>query len=67
MGKRLFVIGVVVDCLVLSALAAVAPADERLKGIACRSVHLAYTAPEGVAFYNEVAVDRSAEGRKSVG
>jgi len=62
MGKRLFVIGVVVACLVLSALAAVAPADERLKGIACRSVHLAYTAPEGVAFYNEVAVDRSAEG-----
>jgi hypothetical protein len=26
------------------------PADERLKGIACRSVHLAYAAPEGVAF-----------------
>jgi len=62
MGKRLLVIGVVVDCLVLSALAAVAQADERLKGIACRSVHLAYAAPEGVAFYNEVAVDRSAEG-----
>lgn len=36
--------------------------DERLKGIACRSVHLQYPAPEGVAFYNEVTVDRSAEG-----
>ena len=37
-------------------------ADERLEGIACRSVHLAYTAGEGVAFYNEVTVTRSAPG-----
>ena len=37
-------------------------ADERLKGIACRSVHLAYTAPEGTAFYNEVTIDQSAVG-----
>ena len=37
-------------------------ADEKLAGIACRSVHLAYPAPEGTAFYNEVTVERSAEG-----
>jgi Domain of unknown function (DUF3472)/Domain of unknown function (DUF5077) len=37
-------------------------ADERLKGIACRSVHLVYPAAEGVAFYNEVTVDKSADG-----
>ena len=42
--------------------AAPAPADERLKGVACRSVHLQYPAPEGVAFYNEVTVEQSAEG-----
>jgi hypothetical protein len=37
-------------------------ADERLKGIACRSVHLGFPAPEGVAFYNEITVDQSAGG-----
>jgi hypothetical protein len=37
-------------------------ADERLKGIACRSVHLSYPTREGTAFYNEVTVDRSAPG-----
>ncbi|MBI3865296.1 MAG: DUF3472 domain-containing protein [Planctomycetia bacterium] len=37
-------------------------ADERLAGQACRSVHLAYVAAEGVAFYNEVTVDESAPG-----
>ncbi len=38
-------------------------ADERLKGIACRSVHLSY--PQGGqvdAFYNEVKVEKSAPG-----
>ena len=37
-------------------------ADEKLKGIACRSVHLGYTAPEAVAFYNEITVRESAAG-----
>ena len=37
-------------------------ANEQLEGIACRSVHLRYAAPEGVAFYNEVTVRQSAEG-----
>jgi hypothetical protein len=39
-----------------------AHADERLKGIACRSVHLQYPAPEGLRFANEVVVDQSAPG-----
>lgn len=39
-----------------------AQADERLKGIACRSVHLGYPAEEGVAFYTEMTVEKSAEG-----
>jgi hypothetical protein len=39
-----------------------APADEKLKGIACRSVHLGYPAPEGVAFYTEATVEKSADG-----
>jgi Domain of unknown function (DUF3472)/Domain of unknown function (DUF5077) len=38
------------------------PADEKLKGIACRSVHLGYPAPEGVAFYTEMTVEKSADG-----
>lgn len=36
--------------------------DERLEGIACRSVHLAYRAEQGTAFYNELTVEESAEG-----
>jgi len=57
--------------LVLSALwmvpgvtlmLASALADEKLAGIACRSVHLVYPAPEGTAFYNEITVEKSAEG-----
>lgn len=39
-----------------------APADEKLNGIACRSVHLGYPGPEGVAFYTEMTVEKSAEG-----
>jgi hypothetical protein len=39
-----------------------ANADERLKGIACRSVHLGYPAAEGAAFYNEITVEASAPG-----
>ncbi|MCA9071952.1 MAG: DUF3472 domain-containing protein, partial [Planctomycetaceae bacterium] len=39
-----------------------AGADDRLKGIACRSVHLWYPAKKGAAFYNEVTVRKSAPG-----
>ena len=49
-------------CLILLTITTVARADEKLKGIACRSVHLGYPAPVGVAFYNEVTVEQSAEG-----
>jgi hypothetical protein len=41
---------------------ATASADERLKGIACRSVHLFYPAPIADAFYNEIEVEKSADG-----
>lgn len=44
------------------AVAAVAHADEKLKGIACRSVHLGYTADAGTAFYVEATVRESADG-----
>jgi hypothetical protein len=40
----------------------ISPADERLQGIACRSVHLAYPVAEGVAFYHEITVDDTAVG-----
>lgn len=45
-----------------AAVSLPAAADEKLKDIACRSVHLGYTVPESTAFYNEVAVARSAPG-----
>lgn len=48
--------------LALLLLPAVAPADEKLKGIACRSVHLGYTADAGSAFYVEATVRDSADG-----
>jgi hypothetical protein len=37
-------------------------ADERLAGIACRSVHWGYSGPAATAFYNEVTIDESADG-----
>lgn len=37
-------------------------ADEKLAGIACRSVHWQYEAPAATAFYNEVTIDRTAPG-----
>src|ERR1700733_12024040 len=44
-------------------LCAPARADEKkTTAAACRSVHLFYSAPEGVAFYNEVTVGQSAAG-----
>lgn len=46
----------------LFTAARIGHADERLKGIACRSVHLGYPAEESVAFYNEATVQASAEG-----
>lgn len=39
-----------------------ASGDERLFGIACRSVHLGYPAPTADVFYNEITVRASADG-----
>jgi hypothetical protein len=48
--------------ILLLGLISLTHADEKLKGIACRSVHLQYTAPEGSDFYNEITVKTSAKG-----
>ncbi|MCA8995467.1 MAG: DUF3472 domain-containing protein [Planctomycetaceae bacterium] len=48
--------------LCLWMLATASLADERLKGKACRSVHLWYPAPVGSAFHNELTVEKSAPG-----
>ena len=51
--------------LVLSALLSMAApvrGETAPEVTACRSVHLQYPGPQAVAFYNEVTVDRSAEG-----
>jgi hypothetical protein len=48
--------------VIASAFTNLSPADERLKGIACRSVHLGYPGGKGAAFYNEVTVRQSAPG-----
>jgi len=53
---RLLVLGIVA-CLTVPARA-----DEKLAGIACRSVHLGYPAPPGTAFTVEVTAQESAEG-----
>lgn len=46
----------------LLLLPSIAGADEKLKGIACRSVHVGYTAEAGTAFYVEATVRESADG-----
>jgi hypothetical protein len=46
----------------LAILVGTIRSDEKLKGIACRSVHLGYPAPAGTAFYNELTVEASADG-----
>jgi len=51
-----------VVALTFCSTALPAIADEKLKGIACRSVHLGYTAEAGTAFYVEATVRRTAEG-----
>ncbi len=40
-------------------------AEERLQSDACATVFLGYRPGEGVAFYNEVTVDKSAAGCRS--
>lgn len=48
--------------LVIACSAASLMSDEKLKGIACRSVHLSYPSLIGNVFYNEVSVEHSAPG-----
>ena len=48
--------------LIFTLLPALLLADEKLKGIACRSVHLGYPAPEGNSFYIEMKILSSAPG-----
>ncbi len=62
MLTRLTVALPTVSFLAIAGAFVLASADERLEGVACRSVHLQYSAPEGLAFHNEVAVEKSAPG-----
>jgi len=48
--------------LSIACVCSIAEAGAHLEGIACRSVHLGYPAPEGQAYYNEITVDETAEG-----
>lgn len=54
--------GVWILLLLLLGSPATVRGSEKLAGIACRSVHLQYPADEATAFYNEVTVERSADG-----
>lgn len=60
MMKKVFSI-VAALCVSLYA-AAVVQADEKPEIKACRSVHLFYPAPDSIAFYNEVTVEKSEPG-----
>ncbi len=53
---------ILIASVVMVLISSQVRADEKLKGIACRSVHLGYSAPAGTAFYNEARVDQSADG-----
>lgn len=50
--------------VMVGSLLALAPtwADDKLADIACRSVHLAYPAPDAIAFYTEMTPTNSADG-----
>ncbi len=56
------VIRILLTALLGMVLTSAAPADEKLKDIACRSIHLGYTADAGTAFYTEATVRTSAPG-----
>ncbi len=61
--SRMLPSGITILLATMAALVATnVKADEKLKGIACRSVHLAYPAPVAVSFYNEVIIEKSAPG-----
>ena len=60
MMKKVFSIAAAL-CVSLYAAVAV-QADESPEVKACRSVHLFYPAPDSIAFYNEVTVEKSEPG-----
>ena len=64
LAKRAFAVKIPQFLAVVVSLLFVADAraDERLEGVACRSVHLFYPAAKGTVFYNEVNVRQSAPG-----
>ncbi len=49
-------------CVATLLTASLIPADDKLAGLACRSVHLSYPAPVGSAFTVELSVTQSAPG-----
>lgn len=59
---RPFLILLSFGCLLAALLPASACADEKLKGIACRSVHFAYPGPDADLFANQITVQKSAPG-----
>ncbi|VTS01966.1 Lysophospholipase L1-like esterase OS=Singulisphaera acidiphila (strain ATCC BAA-1392 / DSM 18658 / VKM B-2454 / MOB10) GN=Sinac_5740 PE=4 SV=1: DUF3472 [Tuwongella immobilis] len=56
--RRIAAVGLLAAMLVTAGVVA----DEKLKGIACRSIHFGYPGPESIAYYNEITVHQSAEG-----
>ncbi|MFH5806078.1 DUF3472 domain-containing protein [Alienimonas sp. DA493] len=59
---RLLVASTAFVAALAATLPPAAPADERLAGRACRSVHLRLPAPPAEAFYQEMTVRQSAPG-----
>ena len=61
--KKIFRVGLIPAILLVMG-SSTSVADEKLEGVACRSVHLSYgdDAPAGLVYYNEVVVEQSAEG-----
>ena len=53
---------ILLACVTTLLTASLGRADEKLAGVACRSVHLSYPAPAGSAFTVEMAVTKSAPG-----
>lgn len=60
--SRTFPVGIAILLATTALTTTRIRADEKLKGIACRSVHLAYPAPVAVSFYNEITIEKSAPG-----
>jgi Domain of unknown function (DUF3472)/Domain of unknown function (DUF5077) len=60
--RRVFRFLTIFSLVIFAGELSTSRADETLKGIACRSVHLGYPAPVATAFYSEVKIEQSAPG-----